>query len=84
MWEMCIRWLPISWLRTRLRICPIVVASYGNNQGEYHSSGGLEVASEEGCAEVTVRGDSQLIVKQVGGEWSANESALNPLPDRVQ
>lgn len=44
----------------------------------------LEVVSEKGCTEVEARGDSQLVVKQVRGEWSMNEPELRPLRDRVQ
>ena len=56
-----------------------------NNRAEYHALiRGLEVASEKGCTEVEARGDSQLVVKQVCGEWSVNEPELRPLRDRVQ
>jgi len=44
----------------------------------------LEVASEKGCTEVEARGDSELVVKQVRGEWRVNEPELRPLRDRVQ
>ena len=56
-----------------------------NNQAEYHALiRGLEVAFEKGYTEVEARGDSQLVVKQVRGEWSVNEAKLRPLRDRVQ
>ena len=56
-----------------------------NNRTEYHALiQGLELASEKGCTEVEARGDSQLVVKQVCGEWSVNEPELRPLRDRVQ
>lgn len=45
---------------------------------------GLEVASEKGCTEVVARGDSELIVKQVRGEYGVNEPTLRPLRNRVQ
>jgi ribonuclease HI len=56
-----------------------------NNRVEYHALiRGLEIASEKGCTEVEARGDSQLVVKQVRGEWRVNKSELRPLRDRVQ
>ena len=56
-----------------------------NNRAEYHALiRGLEVASEKGCAEVEARGDSELIVKQVRGEYGVNEPDLRPLRNRVQ
>jgi len=56
-----------------------------NNRTEYHALiKGLEFASKKGCTEVVARGDSQLVVKQVCGEWSVNEPELRPLRDRVQ
>jgi len=56
-----------------------------NNRTEYRALiRGLEDASKQGCTEVEARGDSQLVVKQVRGEWSVNEPKLRPLRDRVQ
>ena len=56
-----------------------------NNEAEYHALiRGLEAASEKGCATVEVRGDSQLIVNQVTGEWDTNEQHLRELRDRAQ
>jgi ribonuclease HI len=56
-----------------------------NNRAEYHALiRGLELASEKGCTEVEARGDSQLVVKQVCGEWSVNEPELRPLQGCVQ
>ena len=56
-----------------------------NNRAEYHALiRGLEVASEKGCIKVEARGDSQLVVKQVRGEWDVHESKLHPLRNRVQ
>ena len=61
------------------------IAESTNNRAEYHALiRGLEVASEKGCTEVEARGDSQLVVKQVCGEWSVNEPELRPLQGRVQ
>ena len=36
-----------------------------------------------GCTVVVVRGDSKLVVKQVQGEWSVNDSELRTLWKRV-
>ena len=48
-----------------------------NNDAEYQALiRALEAASDYGLDEVDVRGDSQLIVKQVRGEWDANEPTL--------
>lgn len=56
-----------------------------NNRSEYHALiRGVEVASEKGCTEVEARGDSEIIVKQIRGEYSVNEPELRPLRDRVQ
>jgi ribonuclease HI len=56
-----------------------------NNEAEYHALiRGLEVASEQGCTEVEARGDSQLIVRQVTGDWQIKEPRLRELRDRVR
>jgi ribonuclease HI len=48
-----------------------------NNRAEYAALiRSLEVARDHGFDEVDVRGDSELIVKQVRGEWSANDPGL--------
>jgi ribonuclease HI len=48
-----------------------------NNRAEYEALvRGLEVARDHGFDEVDVRGDSELIVKQVRGEWDANDPGL--------
>ena len=48
-----------------------------NNQAEYAALiRALEAADEYGFDEIDVRGDSQLIVKQVRGEWNANDPEL--------
>jgi len=36
-----------------------------------------------GCTVVVVRGDSKLVVKQVQGEWSVNDSELHTLWERA-
>ena len=56
-----------------------------SNRTEYHALiQGLELASEKGCTEVEARGDSELVVKQVRGEYGVNQPELRPLRDRVQ
>lgn len=48
-----------------------------NNQAEYRALiRALEAARDYGFDEVDVRGDSQLVVKQVRGEWDANDPTL--------
>ena len=48
-----------------------------NNQAEYEALiRGLEAAADYGLDEVDIRGDSELIVKQVRGEWDANDPQL--------
>jgi ribonuclease HI len=55
------------------------------NEAEYRALiRGLEVASESGCTEVEARGDSQLVVRQVTGDWQTNEHHLRELRDRVR
>jgi ribonuclease HI len=55
------------------------------NEAEYHALiRGLEVASKKGCTEVEARGDSQLIVHQVRGDWKTNEPHLRKLRDGAQ
>jgi len=48
-----------------------------NNRAEYEALiRGLEVARDHGFDEVDVRGDSELIVKQVRGAWNTNDPGL--------
>ena len=48
-----------------------------NNLAEYEALvAGLEAAVEYGFDEIVIRGDSELIVKQVRGEWDTNDPAL--------
>jgi ribonuclease HI len=48
-----------------------------NNQAEYEAlRQALEVAADHGFDEVDVRGDSELIVKQVRGEYDTNDPEL--------
>ncbi|MEM4781301.1 MAG: ribonuclease HI family protein, partial [Halalkalicoccus sp.] len=48
-----------------------------NNRAEYEALlRGLEVAREYGFEEIEIRGDSQLVVKQLRGEWDANDPGM--------
>ena len=56
-----------------------------NNQAEYAALiRALEAADEYGFDEIDVRGDSELIVKQVRGEWNANDPELREKRVRVR
>lgn len=55
-----------------------------NNEAEYLALlAGLKKASELGYSEVEASGDSQLIVKQVKGEWRCKSENLQPLHEEV-
>ena len=48
-----------------------------NNRAEYEALiRGLEAAHDYGFDTVEVRGDSELIIKQIRGEWDANDPGL--------
>lgn len=48
-----------------------------NNQAEYRALiRGLEAARDYGFDEIVIRGDAELIVKQVTGEWNVNDPTL--------
>lgn len=48
-----------------------------NNQAEYRALiAGIEAALDHGFDELDIRGDSELIVRQVTGEWAANDPTL--------
>lgn len=56
-----------------------------NNRAEYEALiRALEVASEYGFDEVVCRGDSELIVKQVRGEYDANDPGMRERRIRVR
>jgi ribonuclease HI len=55
------------------------------NEAEYHALiSGLRIALHEGMDEITVRGDSQLVVRQVRGEYKTRESGLEFLCNEAQ
>jgi len=56
-----------------------------NNQAEYKALiRAIEVAREYGFDDVHIRGDSELIVKQVRGEWDTNDPELRENRVRVR
>ena len=56
-----------------------------NNQAEYAALiAALEAAADYGFDELIIKGDSQLIVKQVRGEWDANDPTLREKRVRVR
>jgi ribonuclease HI len=56
-----------------------------NNRAEYEAlARALEVARDYGFEAVDVRGDSELVVRQVRGEWAVNEPALRERRVRVR
>ncbi|MEZ3116616.1 ribonuclease HI [Halobaculum sp. MBLA0147] len=56
-----------------------------NNRAEYEALiRALEAAADYGLDEVDARGDSQLIVRQVRGEWDANDPDLRERRVRVR
>lgn len=56
-----------------------------NNRAEYHALiQALELAAERGCDRVVAKGDSQLIVNQVRGDWDIHDDELSRLNERVQ
>jgi ribonuclease HI len=56
-----------------------------NNQAEYEALlAGLEAADRFGFDELEIRGDSQLIVKQVKGAWDTNDPELREKRVRVR
>ncbi len=56
-----------------------------NNQAEYAALiRALEAADEYGFDAIDVRGDSELIIKQVRGEWNANDPELRERRVRVR
>ncbi|TSD13422.1 ribonuclease H [Haloglomus irregulare] len=56
-----------------------------NNQAEYRALvTALEVAADIGFDEVHVRGDSELIVKQVKGAWDTNDPELREFRVRAR
>jgi ribonuclease HI len=56
-----------------------------NNVAEYRALLlGIELARELGAAEVDLIGDSELVVKQVKGEYRVKDAGLKPLHAQVR
>ncbi|WP_302083186.1 ribonuclease HI family protein [Salinibaculum rarum] len=56
-----------------------------NNEAEYHAiEEGLRTALDAGISELLIRGDSQLVIKQVRGEYDVNAENLTTLCNRVR
>ena len=56
-----------------------------NNQAEYRAIiAALEKATRLGAEEVDIRSDSQLVVKQIRGEYRVRKPALKPLYRQVK
>lgn len=56
-----------------------------NNRAEYEALiHALSVTAEYGFDTVDIRGDSQLVIKQVTGAWNVNEPALRELRIRAR
>ena len=50
-----------------------------NNQAEYEACIlGLEALRRAGAGEITVYGDSMLVIKQISNEWKVREDRLRP------
>jgi ribonuclease HI len=61
-----------------------IIGRATNNRAEYEALiAGLEAARDVGFDEVVVKGDSQLAVKQVRGEWNTNDPDLRERRVRV-
>jgi len=60
------------------------IGSATNNVAEYRAMLlGIELARELGAKEVELIGDSQLIVRQVRGEYKVKDPNLKPLREKV-
>lgn len=56
-----------------------------NNEAEYEALIlGLRFAKAQGAREVTVRGDSQLVIRQLQGRYRVNAENLAPLYDQAK
>lgn len=65
--------------------CSDPIGKATNNQAEYKALiRGLKLAKDAGVDSVTAKGDSQLIVKQVTGEWDTNDDTLADLWGEVR
>jgi ribonuclease HI len=62
-----------------------VIGDTTNNVAEYRAMLlGIELARELGAGEVELVGDSELIVKQIRGEYKVKQDHLRPLHTKVR
>jgi ribonuclease HI len=62
-----------------------LIAEATNNVAEYRALLlGIELAGELGAPEVELVGDSELVVKQVRGEYKVKQEHLRPLHTKVR
>jgi ribonuclease HI len=58
----------------------VYIGEATNNVAEYRALLlGLELARELGASEVEVLGDSELVARQIGGEYKVKHAGLRPL-----
>ena len=56
-----------------------------SNQAEYYALiAGLMLAKKLGVKELTVKGDSQLVIKQMRGEYKVNDPTLRKLYEKAK
>ena len=56
-----------------------------NNQAEYHAVWtGMQLAGQLGATEIEFRLDSELVVRQLSGEWRIKHAGLRALAERVR
>ena len=56
-----------------------------NNQAEYHAVWtGMQLAGQLGATEIEFRLDSELVVRQLRGEWRIKHAGLRALAERVR
>ena len=62
-----------------------LIGAATNNVAEYRAVLlGIELAREQGASEVELVGDSELVVKQVRGEYRVKDAGLKPLHAEVR
>jgi ribonuclease HI len=62
-----------------------VIGTATNNVAEYRALLlGIELARARGAGEVELIGDSELVVKQVRGEYRVKDAGLRPLYEQVR
>jgi probable phosphoglycerate mutase len=70
---------------TPLKTCGRFIGNATNNVAEWRGLiFGLERARDLGASEVTVRGDSQLVIRQMTGEYRVKQPHLKPLHEQAR